>query len=249
MINTNLQAVIIEDESESLQLLSNLIVANGRVTVIGSTSDPQNAIDLIVALKPDILFLDIKMPGKSGFEVLDELKQLKSVNPYTIFTTAFDEFAIKAFEYAAFDYLLKPVEPQRLNESILRCIDSKNSGNNQNTEILLNSYKKLIFRSSTGIVFIDPVDIIYIEADGNYSVFHLNCNRKETVTMLIGKIEGMLSSEMFFRISRSCVINIGFLKKIDSKHLKCILSRNGTDVSCEISRDRISVLIEIMKRS
>jgi len=248
MNNTNLRAVIIEDESESLQLLSNLIVANGHAKVVGSTSDPQKAIDLIAALKPDILFLDIKMPGKSGFEILDELKYLKSVNPYIIFTTAYNEFAIKAFEYAAFDYLLKPIEPERLNDSILRCIDSKITDNTKKTEILLDSYKKLMFRSSTGIVFIDPVDIIYIEAAGNYSVFHLNCIRTETVTVLLGKIEDMLSSETFFRISRSFIINTGYLKKIDSKHLQCILSKNGTDVRCEISRDRISGLIEKMKQ-
>jgi two-component system LytT family response regulator len=249
MFNTNLRAVIIEDESESLQLLSNLIVANGHAIVAGSTSDPQKAINLIVTTKPDILFLDIKMPGKSGFEILDELRQLKSVNPYVIFTTAFDEFAIKAFEYAAFDYLLKPVEPQRLNESILRCIDSNSTGTFQKTEILLDSYKKLMFRSSTGVVFIDPADIIYIEAAGNYSVFHLNCNKTETVTVLLGKIEDMLTDDKFFRISRSFIINTGCLKKIDSKRLKCILSTNGTDVKCEISRDHISGLIEKMKQT
>jgi two-component system LytT family response regulator len=248
MINTNLRAVIVEDESESLQLLSNLIVANGYAIVVGSTSDPQKAIDLIVSLKPDILFLDIKMPGKSGFEILDELKLLKSVNPYIIFTTAFNEFAIKAFEYAAFDYLLKPVEPKRLNDSILRCIGSQSTGNTQKKEILLDIYKKLMFRSSSGIVFIDPIDIIYIEAAGNYSVFHLKCNKTETVTVLLGKIEEMLSDGKFFRISRSFIINTCYLKKIDSKHLRCILSKNGTDISCEISRDRISVLVEKMKQ-
>jgi len=247
MIKTNLKAVIVEDEPESLQLLSNLIAANGYVTVTGSTSDPQKAIDLIIAIKPDLLFLDIKMPGKSGFEVLDDLKHFNFVKPYIVFTTAFDEFAIKAFEYSAFDYLLKPVEPQRLNDSILRCIDAKNSGKNQNTEILLNSYKKLMFRSLAGIVFIDPADIIYVEAAGNYSVFHLNNHSKETVTTLLGKIEDMLPTEKFFRISRSFIINTGYLKKIDSKRLQCIFSIDGSDIKCEISRTNISTLIEKMK--
>jgi two-component system LytT family response regulator len=247
MIDTNLKAVIVEDEPESLQLLGNLILANGNATVFGSTSDPQKALNLIVSLKPDIVFLDIKMPGKSGFEILDDLKQLKSINPYIIFTTAYDEYAIKAFEYAAFDYLLKPIEPQRLNESILRCIDSKRTGTTQKTDILLGSFKKLMFRSTSGIVFIEPADVIYIEAAGNYSVFHLNCNRTETVTMLLGKIEPMLSKEKFFRISRSFIINTNYLKKIDSKHNLCILSKTGTDIRCEISHDRISELVEKMK--
>lgn len=243
-----LKAVIIEDEEESLQLLYNLIVSNGNAEVVGSESDPDKAIDLIVSSDPDILFLDIKMPGKNGFEILDDLKKIKSVNPYIIFTTAYNEFALKAFEYSAFDYLLKPVEPQRLNETILRCIDSRNTGKLQKTEILLDTYKKLMFRNISGIVFIAPSEIIYIEAAGNYSVFHLNGNRTETVTMLLGKIEEQIKDEKFFRISRSNIINCEYLKKINSKQLQCILIKNGVEFKCDISRDRIGELIKRMRR-
>lgn len=248
MIYNQLKAIIIEDEQESLQLLQNLIIANGKVELIGSSSDPFKAIDLIVSLKPDMLFLDIKMPGKTGFGILDDLKHLKSLNPYIIFTTAYDEFALKAFEYAAFDYLLKPVEPDRLNDSILRCIDSRASGNIQKTEILLESYKRLMFRNISGVVFIDPADVIYIEAEGNYSVFHLGGNKTETVTTILGKIEEMITQKQFFRISRSFIINTDFLKKIDSKHLQCLLSKDGTEIKCEIARNRISMLIDKMRQ-
>ena len=91
MLKSNiLKAVIIEDEAESLQLLYNLIVSNGNAEVVGSETDPDKAIDLIVSSDPDILFLDVKMPGKNGFEILDDLKKIKSVNPYIIFTTAYN---------------------------------------------------------------------------------------------------------------------------------------------------------------
>ncbi len=247
-MNHLLKAVIIEDEAESLQLLHNLIFENGHAEVVGSTSDPCEAIEIIVSSAPDILFLDIKMPGKSGFEILDDLRKIKSVNPYIIFTTAYDEFAVKAFQYAAFDYLLKPVDPLRLNDSILRCIDSKSSSQLQKADLLIESYKKLMFRNISGVVFIDPLEIIYVEAAGNYSIFHLNVNRTETVTMLIGKIKDMLPNEKFFRINRSFIINMDYLKKINSKQLQCIMVKDGVEFKCDISHDLIAELIEKIKR-
>jgi DNA-binding LytR/AlgR family response regulator len=245
-MENKLRSVIIEDEPGSLQLLHNLLDANGNVIVVGESSDPFKAIDLLLETKPDLLFLDIKMPGKSGFEILDDMRKIRSLNPYVVFITAYNEFAIRAFEYAAFDYLLKPVDPVRLNDSILRCIDSKSSDRSQKTQLLLESIKKIHFRNTSGFIFIDPLEIIYVEAAGNYSVFHLSDNRTETVTMLLGKIHEMLDSEIFFRISRSCIINLNDLKKINSKQLQCILSRDGTELKCDISRERISELLRKM---
>jgi two-component system LytT family response regulator len=249
MTKSPLGAVIIEDEEESLELLQNLIHANGNAMVSGSTTDPGEALDLIVKLNPDIVFLDIKMPGISGFEILDDLRKIRSVNPYIVFTTAFNEFAVKAFEYAAFDYLLKPIEFQRLNESILRCMDRQNSGIKQQTELLLGSYKKLIFRNTSGIIFVEPEEIVFIEAEGNYSVFHLVNNRTETVTMLLGKVEEQLDSNCFFRISRSFIINLSYLKKVNTRQSHCILTKNGFEFKCNISRDKVSDLVEKMKTS
>lgn len=241
------KAIIIEDEPRSLQLLKNLLLANGKADVIGETTDPNKAVDLITQINPDIVFLDIHMPGMSGFQVLDILKDIKSVHPYIVFITAYDEFAIKAFEYAAFDYLLKPVEPVRLNDTISRCLESMKTGHNQAANVLLDSLKKLSFRNSSGIIFIDPLEIICIEASGNYSTFHMSGNKKETVTMLLGKIQEKLDEKIFYRISRSYIINLKCLKKINSRKLRCILSDNDREIQCEISRDRIADLLEKMK--
>lgn len=242
-----LRSVILEDEPGSLQLLHNLLEANGNVTVVGESSDPFRAIDLIIDTKPDMLFLDIKMPGKSGFEILDDMRKIRSVNPYVVFITAYNEFALRAFEYAAFDYLLKPVDPVRLNDTIIRCMDSRIYDRPQKTQLLLESIKKLHFRNTSGFVFIDPVEIVSIDASGNYSIFHLSGNRTETVTMLLGKIQEMLDPEIFFRISRSCIINLNFLKKINSKQLQCVLLCDGSELKCDIARDRITDLLKQMK--
>jgi two-component system LytT family response regulator len=247
MTTKSISAVIIEDEQESLYLLHNLIQANGLAEVSGSTTEPAEAIDLIIKLNPDILFLDIKMPGISGFDILDSLRKMRSVNPYVVFTTAFNEYAVKAFEYAAFDYLLKPVDPRRLADTLLRCLDSIKSGHKQQTDLLLSSYKKLIFRNTAGVVFVEPSEIVYIEAAGNYSVFHFTNNKTETVTMLLGKVEEHLTGESFFRIGRSIIINLDYLKKVNSRQSQCILTKNGFEFKCDISRDKVAEVVEKMK--
>ena len=88
---------------------------------------------------------------------------------------------------------------------------------------------------------------MYVEAEGNYSIFHLSNNKTETVTMILGKVEEQLQEVNFFRISRSYIINLNFLKKINTRQLNCVLTRNGSDFKCDISRDRVSTLVEKMK--
>lgn len=242
-----LRALIVEDEEESLELLGNLLNSGGLAEVTASTTNADEALDLITLNQPDIVFLDIKMPGKSGFEILDELNSVKSVDPYIVFTTAYDEFALKAFDYAAFDYLLKPVDPGRLAGTLRRCLSNRISGTKQNPELLLTSYKKLIYRNLSGIVIIDPEEIISVEAEGNYSVFRLTTGRTEIVTQLLGKIEEQLSEHKFFRVSRATIINLDYLKKINSVKQRCILYQNGKEYECEISRSRIKLLSEKLK--
>ena len=242
-----LKSVIIEDEEESLHLLGNLIASTGLAIVEGSTTDPGKALSLIISLEPDIVFLDIKMPVKSGFEILDDLSKIKSKRPFIVFTTAYDEYSLKAFDYAAFDYLLKPVEPARLTETLLRCIESRKEGLKQQYERLLGTIRKIVIRNISGISVLDPKEILYIEAEGNYSVFHLINNRIETATMLLGKVEEQLPVELFFRISRSYIINLDYIKKINTKKLQCTLSSDGTEYKCSISRNKLGALLENIK--
>jgi two-component system LytT family response regulator len=244
-----LDAVIIEDEQKSLDLLRELIDSNENIKVTGFTVNPEEALELIALRKPDIVFLDIKMPGKNGFEIWDQLIEMGSVNPYIVFTTAYDEYAVKAFEYAAFDYLLKPIDPDRLDITIQRCISMKNSGNSQKPELLKNLMKKLIYRNISGIVIIDPGEVVFVEAAGNYSSFKLSDGRNETVTMSLGKVEEQLPKEFFFRTGRTFIINLKFLKKINSKKRECILHSSGHDFKCDISYDKIRILLERLRNN
>jgi two-component system LytT family response regulator len=249
MNNQVLKAAIVEDEMESLDLLKNLIDSTGKARVVGSTNNPEEAVALISTLEPDIVFLDIKMPGKSGFEILNDLWKLNRVNPYIVFTTAYDEFAVKAFEYAAYDYLLKPIDPYRLSQTIIRCSFQKRDGAGHKSDLPGDLMKKLIYRNVSGIVIIDPSEVVLVEAAGNYSCFHLCDGKKETVSISLGKIEEQLTTDGFFRTGRTFIINLKYLKKITSKRRECVLHSSGRDYKCEISYDKIKILLDRLKNT
>jgi two-component system LytT family response regulator len=241
-----IRTMIVEDEQEALDLLASLVESTGIATVIASTTDPHAAADILARHDPDILFLDIRMPGMSGFDVLNELKEKKKVTAHVVFTTAHDEYAVKAFDYAAFDYLLKPIDPERLLETLHRF---RNNGRNDLAErasALFDNDRMLVFKGVTGVVFIDPADVLYITADGNYSTFNLITGRTETVTALLGTVEEHLGKN-FFRTGRSCIINTAFLSRIDTRQQQCIFIRENREYRCEISRDKVRQLMDHMK--
>ena len=247
MRNGKIRTVIIEDEHEALDLLAGLIEATDLAIVTGSTTDPQKAVRLITDHDPEIIFLDIRMPGLSGFDILNELRRKMRLMPFVVFTTAYDEYAIKAFEYAAFDYLLKPVDPERLQETLFRYTTMINREPDRRNQPLHENGHTLIYRAITGVVFIDPSEVVFITADGNYSTFHFTSGRMETVTSLLGTIEEQLDENLYFRASRSCIVNTSFLARIDGKQQQCVLVKNEKEFRCEIARDKIKPLMDFMK--
>ena len=241
-----IKTMIVEDEQGALDLLANLIEVTGIATVIASTSDPSAAVDLIIKNDPDILFLDIRMPWISGFDILNDLKESGKVNPHVVFTTAHDEYAVRAFDYAAFDYLLKPIDPERLLETFRRFKENGRKDSLDRTALLFDNEKMLIFRGVSGVIFIDPAEVVFITADGNYSTFHFISGRTETVTALLGALEEHLGNK-FYRAGRSCIINTTFLARIDTRQQQCIFIKDDREFRCEISRDSIKQLMDHMK--
>jgi DNA-binding LytR/AlgR family response regulator len=246
MNDQKIRTVIVEDEPEALDLLSGLIEATGLATVEASTEDPQEAVDLINRHQPDILFLDIQMPVMSGFDILNELRRMNTANPHVVFTTAHDEYAVRAFDYAAFDYLLKPIDPDRLLETLQRFRQNNNKVTPERSEAVFGNERVLIFRGVTGVTFIDPADVLFITADGNYSNFNFISGRVETVTALLGTVEMHLGKQ-FFRTGRSCIVNTSYLARIDLKQMQCVFIRGDKEFRCEISRDKVKLLMDHMK--
>jgi DNA-binding LytR/AlgR family response regulator len=190
-----LTAVIIDDEPEAINGL--LALANGieYLEIAGTTTHPEKAVSLCLKTRPDIVFLDINMPGKDGFEVLKELHE-HQFHPYTIFTTAWDQFTLQAIKAGALDYLLKPIDKKELQAAVQKAIDNKASHSiEQRIESLekaVKNHRKLRFNTRSGFIMIHPDQIFYIEADANYSEIWYNKTQREVVSMNLGAVEALL---------------------------------------------------------
>ncbi len=198
---------LVDDELLALEELTTLLSLYSDLEIVGKSDRVEEAIKLCNAHKPDLIFLDINMPGMNGFEFLEQLEELKEV----IFVTAYDQFAIKAFEINALDYLLKPVNPARLAEAIQR-FKSKTS-EPLNTERI--APEKKIFIKDGDICHFIPVDAIYLlESVGNYVRVYYE-NQKPLLHKSLSYMESKLPMDVFFRANRQFMINLNFIQKIE----------------------------------
>ena len=211
------KAIIIDDEQGSIDSLLWELETFDQVEVIATSTDSIKGIDLIQANDFDILFLDIEMPKVNGFELL---KSIENIDFKVIFTTAYDAYALKAFEVSAIDYLLKPVEEGDLG----RALDKLNINTQEDETIdkLASLYEKLSSLSQTknislptqeGLSFINIQTIIRCESDSNYTHIYLKEDKPLLVSKTLKDIEKLIDSKEFFRIHHSHLINLNYLKK------------------------------------
>ena len=210
-----------------------------------STEDSaDNALAAILKYKPDIVFLDIDMPVKTGFDLVEELRQY-NVSPTIVFVTAFNEYAIEAIKHSAFDYLVKPVDIDDLQETLSRYNAEKNQNELSNKiEDLLKclNKEKIRFDTREGIIYMYPNDITYCKADGNYS--YIYCNREEPprlITINIGNLTKLLPDN-FLRISRSLIVNKIYLFEINRRSRQCKLLTNSGYLAFDVSRKYIKLI-------
>ncbi len=215
-----INCLIIDDEPLARELLREFLGQHDDLNLIGECSKGTEAVDKIDELKPDLIFLDVQMPGMNGFDVLDEINH----DPFVIFTTAYDQYAIKAFERNAVDYLLKPIDQERFKLAVDRAIGRMNTEQNNVGELLRNmktenktSYDSHIFVQKSEKLINLPVDEIeHLEASGDYTILTTK-NDQFVSSSGIGKLEEILNPETFIRVHRSTIININCLKEIE-KH-------------------------------
>jgi len=209
-------AIIIDDEAKGrMALRQKLKDYCPDVQVEGEAEDGQEGLRLIEELQPDIVFLDIEMPRMNGF---DMLLQLQRKDFHLIFTTAYDHYAIKAIRFAAFDYLLKPVDIEELKAAVEKIIQNGQQANNgrrletlaHNLQTALN---KIAISTLEGLLFFDINDIIHIEAQSNYTVFSFTNRPRLTVSRTLKEFEDLLPSEQFFRTHHSHIINLQYIKR------------------------------------
>lgn len=221
-----LTAIIVDDEAEAIDNLKALLHGHKQIEIIGAFQNPEKAIHEIRDSEPELLFLDVQMPGKSGFDVLKEISG-GLYQPIVIFTTAYEKYAIEAIRHAAFDFLLKPISEDELANTLNR-IEAKQEQPDYDEKLqslfhAIGKPKQLKFNTSTGFILIDPRDILYCQASRNYCEIFLTDGRREVVTKNMNQVGKLLPKNQFFRISRFNIINLSFLKKVERKNHECIL--------------------------
>lgn len=236
----SINAIIIDDEERARNTLSSLLLNYcPEVSILAACSNVPDGVIAINKHKPDVIFLDIEMPDYNGFELLGFFRE---IDFDIIFVTAYSEYAIKAFEISAVDYILKPIDIDQLKNSVEKLKQKKlHSQMQEQIELLKESYKgddirKIALSMSNGLTFVEIADIIFLEADGAYTNFFLKDEQKILVSKKLKFYEDILSNRsFFFRTHRSYFINVNYIKKY-SRSENAILMDNG--ISITISRDR-----------
>lgn len=231
-----MKVIIIDDSRLARNELKRLLANKTQIEIIGEAANAEKAKQLIEELKPTLIFLDIQMPGKSGFELLEDLDFI----PQVIFTTAYDEYAVKAFDYNALDYLMKPVDKGRLAEAILKASE-------KTTEESRDKYisDQFFIKDGKNCWFININEIKFFEVDGNYAKVFFQ-DKSPMIPKTLNYLEEKLDSSQFFRANRKQIINIKWIEKIETwfnGSLKVIM-KDKTEI--EISRRQTSKFKDLM---
>jgi two-component system LytT family response regulator len=209
---------------------------------VATADSADSGLESIMKFNPDLVFLDIRMPIKTGFDLVSELRNL-NLDPVIVFVTAYDEYAIQAFKVTAFDYLLKPVDPDALADTLNRYSGSRAATDfRQKVDHLLHHLHhddRIRVNTRSGFLLIDPAEIAYVLADGNYSEIFFSLTQSEVVTINLGSLLEMLPDGHFLRLSRSAFVNRAFLYRVDRKKRICELRKDGVVIQLDVTRDFI----------
>lgn len=247
-----LKAVIVDDEQHGAKALTLLLKAYcTNVKVVGITKSVAEAIKCVNKHQPDIVFLDIEMPVENGFELL---KQVEKPSFEVIFTTAYDHYALKAIKHNAIDYLLKPIDADELQEAVAKAERKRLNPTEsfEKIERLLNDItnskksRKLLVSTMEGISFIEPNNIVRLEADSNYTNIYTDDGRKFITSKTLKDYEDNLEHAIFFRIHHAHLININFIDKYLKGNGGFITMSDG--ITLEVSRRKKMELLNLLSK-
>ena len=240
-----MRAIIIDDERLARAELKKLLQDYPEVEVIDEAANADEGINKIDSLQPDLVFLDIQMPGKTGFDMLAELERA----PHVIFTTAYDEYALKAFEVNALDYLLKPIEPKRLADAMqkLHVVETKENHiapENFNQSIL-TEVDQVFVKDGERCWFVKLSDIRLFESVGNYAKVFFGAN-KPLILKSLNALEERLDPKTFFRANRKHIVNLRMIEKIEPYFNGGLLLELKGGEKIEVSRRQTVKFKEMM---
>lgn len=242
------RVIIIDDERLARTELKKLLLDFREIEVIAEAANANEGITKIEELLPDLIFLDIQMPGKTGFELLSELTKA----PQVIFTTAYDEFALKAFEVNALDYLLKPIEPLRLADALqkLTIVEAKNltSQNMENAagnRTILREHDQVFVKDGEKCWFVKLNEIRLFESVGNYARVFFSTH-KPLILKSLNALEERLDDKIFFRTNRKHIVNLRMIEKVEPYFNGGLLLEIKGGEKIEVSRRQAIKFKEMM---
>ncbi|MBK6937088.1 MAG: response regulator transcription factor [Chitinophagaceae bacterium] len=245
-------AILVDDEKNALEVLEMQLNHYCKdVNIVATCEGGTKGIAAIKKHEPDLVFLDIEMPHKNGFDVLNETKDL---NYKVIFTTAYDQFAIKAFKFSAVDYLLKPVDITELQKAVEKSKSINNGSLDEKLQMLLNHLRpgpqklthKIALPVDDAMQFMEPDDIIRCESDSNYTHIFLANGKKITMAKTLKEVEENITGTPFFRIHQSHLVNMNHISKYIKGDNAYVIMKDGTQIG--ISRNKKEAFLETFRK-
>ncbi len=234
-MTTTTNCIIIDDEEKNIKLLRQMLEMHCRqLNVVATSTDAAKGVQLIEELKPELVFLDVEMPGMNGFDLL---KELEPVAFEVIFVTAYSHYAVEAFEHQATGYITKPVNTEKLVAAVNAAIKrTAEKGINKNLFSLLEQNTrqaapdKIPLSTTNGLVFVKIADIMYCESSGNYTHFFLCDDKKIVVSRQLGEYEKLLPTNNFTRIHDKYIINLSYIKEYIKGSGGEVVLENGKEI-------------------
>ena len=247
-----INAIIIDDEKKCISLLRHLLENHcPDVTVVATAGNATEGIAAIETHRPDLVFLDIEMPDKTGFELLNSLPD---IGFDVIFTTAYNHYAIKAIRFSALDYLLKPVDLDELKSAVARVEKNRGKkGRQENIDLLVQNirslqpgFSKITLSTQEGLIILHVNEIIYCEASGTYTIFYLKSKEKITVSKTLKEYEELLKAHPFYRLHNSFLVNLNEVKKYIKGDGGSVIMSNGDEVL--VSKRRKEAFLQALNK-
>lgn len=247
-----LKILLVDDEPEVRELLNYMLAGKKELAVVGSAGTVDEAVKLMKKERPDLVLLDIQMPEKDGFHFVEQV-QRSGEDPGIIFVTAYEHYAIQAIRNSVFDYILKPVHQEELDNAIERFRALSRKVQSRDFQKLVealrdNNPSRIKLNTRSGYILIDPEEVVYCQADGNYTHLHLARGNSEIITQNLGAIEEILEGNAFFRASRSYLLNLKYLTRVDRKSCNCVLEYPGSSCTIKIPSQKIKILESTFSR-
>jgi two-component system, LytTR family, response regulator len=238
-----MRALIVDDERLARKELVKLLEDHPMIEVVGEAMNAEEANQMISDLNPDLLFLDIQMPGKTGFQLLEEL----DVVPLVVFTTAYDEFALKAFEVNALDYLLKPIQPERLLETVSKLAEKERTKtiSVRGPEKKLGLQDQVFVKDGDRCWFVSLSNVRLFESDGNYIKVYFDANRP-MIHKSLNALDEKLDERAFFRASRKHIVNLSWVEGIEPWFNGGLMVRLRGGDKVEVSRRQAAKFKDMM---